>query len=132
MVGTAAMTVSSTVEMRARDRAASSATAQAAGKILGVQPASEQAQQRLSNLVHWSYGTGWGAARGLMGAAGVSGARAVWLHFLLVWGAELAMLPSLGVAAPPWKWSGTELAIDVLHHGVYATATSAAYTALGG
>jgi len=35
VIGTAAMTISSTVEMKLRDRAASSALAQAAAKVLG-------------------------------------------------------------------------------------------------
>ena len=40
-IGTAAMTVSSTLEMKARGRAASTAPADAAGKVLGVEPKDE-------------------------------------------------------------------------------------------
>ena len=59
-IGTATMTVSSTLEMKARDRAASTAPADAAGKLLGVEPKDEAEEARFSNLVHWGYGTGWG------------------------------------------------------------------------
>lgn len=130
LVGTAAMTVSTRIEMNARKRPASSTPTQAAEKALGVHPTSEQARERFSTVVHWSYGTGWGAVRGLIGAAGIAGPRAAALHFLLVWGAELVTLPALGVAPPAWEWGSEELAIDMLHHGVYATTTSLAYAAL--
>ena len=62
VTGTAVMTVSSTLEMKLRDRPASSAPAKAAEKVLGVEPVDEAAEARFSNLVHWGYGTAWGAS----------------------------------------------------------------------
>jgi hypothetical protein len=126
-VGTAAMTVSSAVESRLRGRESSDAPAQAAGKVLGVQPRDPDGKQRFSNMVHWAYGTGWGAARGLIAAFGKQGAEATAEHFALVWGTANVMLPSLGVASPPWKMPPEELAIDGLHHAVYAGATGLVY-----
>ena len=67
LVGTAAMTVSSTLEAKLRGRPFSTAPAEAAAKVLGIKEfRSEAARSRFSNLVHWGYGTGWGAVRGLM------------------------------------------------------------------
>ncbi|HSH78506.1 MAG TPA: hypothetical protein VLA19_08245 [Herpetosiphonaceae bacterium] len=100
VVGTAAMTVSSTVEMKLRGRKVSTAPADAAGKVLGVQPTGEAEKQRFSTIVHWGYGTGWGAARGLIGAAGLDGVMAAATHFATVWGTALVMLPGLKVAPP--------------------------------
>lgn len=131
-VGTAAMTVSSTLEAKARDRGSSSAPADAAGKVLGVEPRDEAGAARFAQVVHWSYGTGWGAVRGLVAAAGASGARAAALHFAAVWGSAQVMLPALDVAPPPWATPPKELAIDAGHHAVYAAATSLAYAALDG
>lgn len=128
--GTVAMTVSSTVEAKLRERASSSAPADAAGKVLGVQPRDEKGQARFANVVHWSYGTSWGAARGLLHAAGVDGGAAVAAHFAAVWGSSQVMLPALGVAPQPWKSAPQEIAIDALHHAVYAVATGLVYTAL--
>ncbi len=128
--GTAAMTASSTLEMKLRDREGSTAPADAAGKVLGVQPRDPAGNERFSNVVHWAYGTGWGAVRGLIGATGLSGPRAAGAHFAAIWPGELVMLPSLGVAPPPWNMGVTELGIDALHHLVYVTATSVAYAAL--
>lgn len=129
-VGTAAMTVSSTLEMKARGRAASTAPADAAGKVLGVEPKDEAGEARFSTIVHWGYGTGWGAVRGVIGAAGLGGPAATAAHLGAVWGSEQVMLPALGVAPPFWTWGAKEVGIDAFHHLVYAAATGAAYSLL--
>lgn len=129
-VGTAAMTVSSTLEMKVRGRAGSTAPADAAGKVLGVEPKDEAGEARFANLVHWGYGTGWGAVRGLIGAAGLEGPAATAAHFGAVWGSEQVMLPALGVAPPFWTWGAKEVGIDAFHHLVYAGATGVAYAVL--
>lgn len=128
--GTVAMTVSSTTEAKIRKRGASSAPADAAGKVLGVQPRDEEGETRFSNFVHWSYGTSWGAVRGLLHAAGIDGSRAVAAHFAAVWGSAQVMLPKLDVAPPPWKSPPEELAIDAFHHAVYSVATGIAFATL--
>jgi hypothetical protein len=129
--GTAAMTVSSTLEMKLRGRAASTAPADAAAKVLGIGGfADDAARQRFATLVHWSYGTGWGAVRALLGLAGLPPVAATAAHLAAVWGSEAVMLPSLGVAPPFWTWGAEEVAIDVWHHVVYATVTGATYELL--
>ena len=72
------MTVSSTLEMKIRGRQASSAPAQAAGKVLGVEPTGETEEARFSSVVHWGYGTSWGAIRRLIDAIGLEGPRPRW------------------------------------------------------
>jgi len=79
--GTVAMTVSSTLEAKLRERGSSSAPADAAGKVLGVQSRDEAGEARFSTVVHWSYGTSWGAVRGLLHAVGVDGPGAAAAHF---------------------------------------------------
>ncbi len=130
VAGTAAMTVSSTLEMKLRGRAASSTPARAAAKVLGVEPVDEEAEARFSNIVHWGYGTAWGGARGLLSAAGLSGPAATAAHLGAVWGSEQVMLPALGVTPPLTEWGAKEVAIDALHHVVYAGATGIAYSLL--
>jgi len=131
LAGTAAMTVSSTVEMRLRGRDASTAPADASAKVLGIETfADDAAKNRFSNLVHWGYGTGWGVVHGLLDLAGLPPATATAAHFAAVWGNETVMLPVLEVAPPIYRWGMREIAIDVLHHAVYATATGIAYEAL--
>jgi hypothetical protein len=130
LLGTVAMTISSTAEMKIRGRPASNAPAVAAGKVLGVEPKDEEGEARFSTLVHWGYGTGWGVVRGLVGTAGLEGPAAAAAHFGAVWGAEQVMLPALNVAPPFWTWGAKEVGIDAFHHLVYATATSVAYSVL--
>ncbi len=131
LAGTAAMTLSSTLEMRRRERAASSAPADAAAKVLGIESfADDAAKARFSTLVHWGYGTSWGGVRALIGLSGLSPLGATAAHLAAVWGSEAVMLPALGVAPPFYTWGATEIAIDVGHHAVYATATGLAYELL--
>jgi hypothetical protein len=86
---------------------------------------------RVTNLMHWGYGTAWGvvyalAARraqphALTGAA-VLGAS--------LWGAAYAELAPLGIYEPPWRYPAKELALDLSYHLVYGAGVAAAYTAL--
>src|SRR5438270_13898024 len=87
VVGTAAMTVSSTVEAKLRRRPSSTAPADAAAKVLGIKEfTDESAHSRFSNLVHWGYGTGWGVPRALLGSNGRSAPRATAAHLAALWG----------------------------------------------
>ncbi len=127
IVGTAAMTVSSTLEAKLRQREPSSAPSDAAGKVLGVQPRDAEGKARFSTAVHWAFGTGWGAARGAWAVLGVRRGPGTVAHFATVWGNELVSLPKLGVAPPVKEWGSKELAIDAFHHAVYAVATGLAF-----
>jgi hypothetical protein len=131
-VGTAAMTISSTLEARLRGRAPSSAPARATAKVLGISCFEDSvAQARFNDLSHWGYGTGWGIVRGLLDAAGLPPRRATAAHGAAVWGSAQVTLPALDIAPPAIFWPKEEIAIDLFHHTVYATATGLAYTLLG-
>ena len=95
-----------------------------------MKPIDEDSEAWFSNLVHWGYGTIWGGARGLLAAAGLSGPTATAAHLGAVWGSEQIMLPALDVTPPLTEWGVEEIAIDALHHVVYATATGLAYSYL--
>jgi hypothetical protein len=128
LIGTAAMTASSTIEARLRHRAASTAPARATAKALGIREFDGAlAEARFNDLSHWGYGTGWGVMRGILGAAGLRPAKATAAHGAAVWGSAAVALPALEVAPPFVFWSRREVAIDVLHHAVYALATGVAY-----
>lgn len=131
-IGTAAMTVSSTLEATARGRGASDAPARAASRVLGVAPVDDRGERRFARLVHWGYGTAWGGVRGLLGALGLSGPPAALAHLGAVWSAEQVVLPATGVSPPATEWGATEVAIDLGHHVVFAVASHAAYEWLAG
>ena len=127
LAGTAALTISSTIEQKLRGRPASTAPADAAAKVLGIHSfPSDRAKNAFSNAVHWSYGTGWGAVRALLGRR-LSPGAATATHLAALWGSEQVMLPALEVAPPLTQWGAKEVAIDAFHHAVYATATGAAH-----
>ncbi len=114
LVGTAAMTVSSTLEAKLRKRAVSTAPARAAAKALGIELFEDgEAYAKFSNLVHWGYGTGWGVARGVLRAVGVSPRLATPAHFAALWGSAIVTLPKY-----------------LFHHAVYVAAAGAAYELL--
>ena len=152
VVGTAAMTVSSSLEARIRGRAASSAPARATTKVLGIKEFEDDiAAARFNDLSHWGYGTMWGVVRGLLASTGLSPRAATAAHGAAVWGSAAVTLPLLEVAppfvfwgsaavtlpaleiAPPFVfWGKEEVAIDLWHHTVYATATGLAYRLIDG
>jgi hypothetical protein len=128
LAGTAAMTVSSSIEARLRKRAASSAPARATAKVLGIKEfESDLAQARFNDLSHWGYGTSWGVLRGLLSATGMKPRAATALHGAAIYGAAQATLPALEIAPPVIFWPKQEIAIDAWHHAVYAAATGVAY-----
>ena len=133
LIGTASMTVSSTVEARLRHRKPSSAPARATAKVLGITSfADEIAQARFNDLAHWGYGTVWGVVRGLLDAAGLPPRAATATHAAAVWGSAQVALPALDIAPPAIFWAPREIAIDAFHHTVYAITTGIAYELLSG
>jgi hypothetical protein len=132
-IGTAAMTLSSTVEAKLRGRQASSAPARATAKMLGIKSFEDDiAAARFNDLSHWGYGTGWGVVRGLLAAAGVPPRAAAAAHGAAIYGAAQVTLPALEIAPPVVFWAKEEIAIDAFHHAVYAAGTGIAYELLDG
>jgi hypothetical protein len=129
-VGTAVLTAAQRIEMALSGREESSAPAEAVEKVLDLEPGSERAEARLSQLTHWAYGTGWGAVRGLLAAAGLKGPAATLTHFGLVWGAALGMMPALDLAPPATEWEKEQVLKDAGFHALYAVATGLAYAYL--
>ena len=126
--GTAAMTISSTLEAKLRGRAPSSAPARATTKVLGIKEFEDGiAEARFNDLSHWGYGTGWGVVRGLLATVGLSPRAATMAHGAAIYGAAQVTLPALDIAPPAVFWPKAEIAIDALHHAVYAAATGLAY-----
>jgi hypothetical protein len=124
---TAAMTVSSTAEMKLRGRAPSTAPADVAAKALGVKP---QDEQRFGTIAHLTAGLSLGAVRGLLDLAGLPPTTAAAAFFAVAWAPDLVLVPAAGAAPPPWRWGVAETAISAAHHAVYAAAGETTYRAL--
>jgi hypothetical protein len=152
--GTIAITISQMIEMKITGRSGSNATVKVGGKALGVEPRGKAAlekekeksddgkapdelqqeveanKQKFSQLMHFSYGTGWGVMRAGLDLVGVQGMPASLIHFGGIWATAQVMLPAAGASKPITDWSTKQIAVDVLHHAVYALAAGAVYDAM--
>jgi len=131
VAGTAVMTLSSTLEMKWRGRAPSTAPAKAVGRLLGVKPTSSTGEQRFAMVAHSLAGVLLGAARGLLDVAGLRRPIAVLpATFAIAMTPEVLLAPALGATDPPWRWGVAETAISTFHHSVWAVGTEVAYRAV--
>jgi uncharacterized membrane protein YagU involved in acid resistance len=85
----------------------------------------------LTNVVHWSYGTAWGAVFGLTRG---TARRNPLAHGLLfgtgVWAMSYVELVPAGLYKPPWEYPAREVAFDISYHLVYGVAVAASYELL--
>ena len=130
LAGTAAITLSQMIEMKITKREPSEAPVKVASQVTGAAPANDSQKEKLSNEIHYAYGTSWGVVRGLLGLAGLKGLPATLVHFGAIWATELIMLPKYDAAPPVDEQEPKSVAIDALHHAVYAVAAGLAYDAL--
>jgi hypothetical protein len=130
LAGTAAITLSQMIEMKITKRQPSYAPVKVASQVTGAAPADESQKEKLNNEIHYAYGTSWGIVRGLLGFAGLKGIPATLIHFGAIWATELVMLPKYDAAPPVNEQEPKSVAIDALHHAVYAVAAGLAYDAL--
>lgn len=85
----------------------------------------------LTNVMHWAYGTSWGAVYGLIQAS--SPGRPLGRGALFgtgVWAMSYITLVPMGLYQPPWKYSPTELAMDLSYHLAYGIGTGVGYSLL--
>ncbi len=129
VAGTLAMTVSQMIEMRITKRKPSNAPAKAVKKTLHIE-AEPGNKEDFSNEVHWVYGTSWGAVRGLLSLAGLTGFAATAVHMAALWGTAITIEPKLEIAPPVTEWEPKDIAIDVFHHAVYAIVAGLVFDAI--
>ncbi len=130
LAATAAITISQMIEMKITKRKPSDAPVKVASEITGIKPANAAQKQKVAQEIHWAYGTAWGLARGLIALTGLKKLPAALVHFSAVWGASMIMLPKFKVAPPVTKEKPGAIAIDGLHHAVYALTAGLVYDAL--
>jgi hypothetical protein len=129
--GTVALTVAEQLDITMTGRKSSDVPGQVGAHLLpGKDPDSAVDVAALDTPVHWVHGISMGALRGVLDAAGGRGPAATAAHFALLWGGDAALYRTLGVAEAPWRWSGSELASDLIGKGVYAVVTGVVYDQL--
>jgi|GEM_PF-2293280 len=128
--GTIAMTLCQMAEMKVSGRKPSNTPANAVREVLDVEPVTPGKAEEVSNEVHLAYGTSLGVIRGILGLAGLNGMIANTLHFIIIWGGKIFMLPSLRVAAPVTHENAKTITTDIVHHLVYVTTAGCVYDAI--
>jgi hypothetical protein len=84
-----------------------------------------------TNIMHWGYGTAWGAVYGLVaGSVGVPRAPAGLAFGSLVWASDYVILPLAKLYQRPWEYDATTLARDLGAHLVYGLTTAAVFREL--
>jgi hypothetical protein len=82
----------------------------------------------LTNVMHWGYGTSWGALYGLLqGTTPGPALRRGLLFGTGVWVMSYVTLVPMGLYQPPWKYPPKELALDLSYHLAYGTGVGAGY-----
>jgi hypothetical protein len=126
LAGAAAMSVSTNAEMRLRGRPPSDAPIRAFGRLPGVHARGKRRRRRVLVGGHLATSLTVGAARGVLELAGARPRPAAAAVFALALVPEVVVVPALGAVRPPWRWSRAEMAVTLLHHGVYAAAVNGA------
>jgi hypothetical protein len=132
VAGTLAISLSQRIDKKITGQQPSESPVKVAAKVLSVNPTSEEKKVKVSEEVHWAYGTSLGLVRGALCLIGLRGWTATAVHFVTIWAGENIMLPALKVSPSITKLSAKEIAKDGLHHAVYAVAAGLAYDAIDG
>jgi hypothetical protein len=130
LAGTAAITLSQMIEMSITKRKPSEAPLKVVKQVTNVKPVNKEAKETVSQEIHWAYGASWGIARGIIGLTGLKGLPAIATHFAAIWGTAIFMLPAYKAGPKISEEDGKAIAIDAMHHAVYALAAGLAYDAL--
>ena len=129
LTATAAITISQMIEMKITKRKPSDTPVKVAEETVGAEPAPGK-KEKMSQELHWAYGTSWGIARGIISLTGLKGWPATAAHFAAIWGTSMIMLPAFNAEPPVTEEEPKAIAIDALHHAVYAITAGLAYDAL--
>ena len=130
LAATAAITLSQMIEMKITGRKPSEAPVKIAKEITGIKPQNEAQKEKVSHEIHWAYGTSWGIARGIIGLTGLKGVPAAIVHFGAIWGTSMIILPKFNASPPITEEDSQAIAIDGLHHAVYAVTAGLVYDML--
>jgi len=130
LVGTAAITLSQTLERKMTGQPTNFAPGDAASKALDIEASKMEARKKFSDEVNWVYGTSWGSARGILSLFGLKGLPATAIHFAAIFYTALTIEPDFEVAPPINEWSRKSIALFALHHVIYAASAGLVYDAI--
>jgi hypothetical protein len=81
-----------------------------------------------STIMHWSYGTGWGALYGVLAGSLRRPNPLYGLPFgAVVWSSDYVILPEAGLYKPIWEYDAKTLAGDLSAHLAYGAGTATVF-----
>jgi hypothetical protein len=81
-----------------------------------------------NNVMHWTYGLGWGAVHGIVaGSVCPPPIRSGLLFGSVVWTMDYILLPLANLYKPMWEYDLRTLADDLSAHLVYGVGTALAF-----
>jgi uncharacterized protein DUF6789 len=85
----------------------------------------------MNNVMHWAYGTLWGAEYGIVAASlPAPRVRSGVALGTVVWASDYAVLPLAKLYKPIWEYDAKVLANDLAAHWVYGLGTEATFRLL--
>lgn len=130
LAGTVAITLTQFLENKINRKESSFAPADAACKALGIEASRRENRDKLSAEVHWTYGTLWGVARGLLSLAHIKSTPATLLHFGAIYYTALTIQPDFEVSPPVDEWNKKEILVAGFHHAIYAVVAGLVFDAI--
>ena len=130
LAGTAAITLTQFIEKQINHKEPNFAPADAACKALGLEASDREKRGKLSREVHWTYGTLWGVARGLLSLVHIKKSPATIIHFGAIYYTALTIQPDFEVSSPVSEWSKQDILLDAFNHAVYATVAGLVFDAI--
>jgi hypothetical protein len=121
--GVAAMTLGEKLEQRLTGRPDSYMPAHTLERLLGRKQRPDRERRALNLGMHSGQAVLLGAWRGLMAEGGLRGPLASAMFAVVRLANDQTLENLTGQGAPPWTWPREELAVDLLHKGVYAFVT---------
>lgn len=130
LVGGAAMSVSTALDIRVTGRPPSRVPARAIERLLGIRRLRGKSEERVGAVAHVAMSAGIGGLRGSLSAFGLRAPYASPVLFTLALVPDFLVIPALGVADPPSRWSRADLTRSLVHHAVFTGVTASTLAAL--
>jgi hypothetical protein len=130
MAGGVAMSASTMADMRLTRRPPSPVPADAVKRLLKIRRLGRDGEKRTTTVAHFAVSGLTGGAWGTIAAGEVPGPIRLPLLFTMAALPDTALVPAMGLAPPPWRWSAGDMARTVVHHAVFAAVTASAFLRL--
>jgi len=130
LVGGVAMSASTIAEMRLTGREPSKVPAQAIERIFAIRKLGKTGERRLTTAAHFAVSGLTGGVWGAIAAGGLSRSLRAPALYGIAAAPDAAVVPAMGLAPAPWRWTAADVARTVGHHAVYTAVTHAAFSRL--